>query len=181
MKKKTKIKESRNKKDLFGKANYNEQVMSGVKIALVVIAVLGIFYLLTAIKTGEIKFGKKEKEPEEVEIQYEEIIAGQILNRKQDEYYVLIFNFTDPQASYYLSLKDSYKQNTEALPFYIVDLEKDFNQSLRINEGEEYKEKPSKITDLKAISPTILKIKNKKVTERIETSEKVLEFLEKEA
>ena len=41
----------------------------------------------------------------------------------EDEYYVLAFSFTDTDASYYLSLKDSYKQNTDALPVYIVDLD----------------------------------------------------------
>jgi len=171
---------STNKKDLYGKANYDEQIVRLVKIAIGVILVLVLVYLLTALATGEIKLGnKKTEETKESTIQYEEIIAGQIMNRQQDEYYVLVFNFTDDEASYYLSLKDSYKQNTDALPFYLVDLEKGFNQSLMLEEGEEYTQKPTNIQDLKVKSPTLLKIKNKKVTERIETNEKVKEYLKK--
>ncbi len=169
-----------NKKDLFGKANYDEQIVRLAKITIGVILVLALVYLLTALATGEIKLGnKKTQDTTESTIQYEEIIAGQIMNRQQDEYYVLVFNFTDDESSYYLSLKDSYGQNEDALPFYLVDLEKGFNQSLILEEGEEYTQKPTNIQDLKVKSPTLLRIKNKKVTERIETSEKLKEYLEK--
>lgn len=166
--------QNRNKKDLFGKANYDTQIATGIKIAVGVIIALGLVYILTALATGEIKLGTEKKQPTpEAKIQYEEIIAGQILNRKQEEYYVLAFNFTDADATYYLSLKDSYGQNMDALPFYIVDLEKGFNTSIVVEES------PKNKTELKVIAPTILKIKKGKITERIETKEKVKEFLEK--
>lgn len=173
-KKNQKTKEKANKKDLLGKANYDTQVTRGIKIAVGVIMALGLVYLLTALATGEIKLGdKKKKESVEPEIQYEEIIAGQILNRKQNEYYVLAFDFTANEASEYLSLKDSYGQNPDALAFYIVDLEKGFNQSI-VSEEE-----VKGTTELKVTAPTILRIKDGKIVERISTKEKVKEFLEK--
>lgn len=169
-----KNKQEMNKKDLFGKANYDAQLATGIRIAVGVLIALGFVYLLTALATGEIKLGEeKKKEAAETKIQYEEIIAGQILNRKQDEYYVLAFNFTDAEASYYLSLKDGYKQNTDALPFYIVDLEKGFNTSIVVEET------PKDSTELKVVAPTLLKIKKGKITERVSTKEKVKEYLEK--
>lgn len=169
-----------NKKDLYGKANYNEQVVTIAKISIGVIIVLLLVYLATALATGEIKLGnKKKEETKEATIQYEEIIAGSILNRQQDEYYVLAFSFTDTQARYYLSLKDSYKQNTDALPVYIVDLDKGFNNVLSPKDDEQYKEKPENIKELKVKGPTILKVKNGKVTSRVEGEEKFTEELEK--
>lgn len=177
--KKNKNQKSMNKKDLYGKANYSEEIKTVAKIAVGVIIVLALIYLGTALLTGEIKFGSKEKEITESKIQYEEIIAGQILNRIDEEYYVLLFSFTSSDASRYVSLKDSYLQNTDALPFYIVDLDKKFNESIIASENEEYVDKPSNVTDLKVNGTTILKVKDKKVTERIETDEKVKEYFEK--
>ena len=163
-----------NKKDLFGKANYDEQLATAIRIAMGVLVVLGFVYLITALVTGEIHLGDdQKKETVESKIQYEEIIAGQILNRKADEYYVLAFNFSDSEASYYLSLRDGYKQNTDALPFYIVDLEKGFNTSIVVEEI------PKDTTQLKVVAPTLLKIKKGKIIERISTKEKVKEYLEK--
>lgn len=169
-----------NKKDLYGKANYNEQVVTIVKISIGVVIILAVVYLATALATGEIKLGNNsKKEIEESTIQYEEIIAGSILNRQQEEYYVLAFSFTDTQASYYLSLKDNYKKNEDALPIYIIDLDKGFNNILTPEKDEKYKEKPENIKELKVKGPTILKVKKQKVTSRVEGEEKFVEELEK--
>jgi len=168
-----------NKKDLFGKANYNEQVVTIVKIAIGVVLALAVVYFATALVTGEIKLGNNNKEEiKEATIQYEEIIAGSILNRQQDEYYVLAFSFTDTEASYYLSLKDSYKQNTDALPIYIVDIDKGFNNVIISKENEEYKELPTSINELKVKGSTILKVKDGKVISRVEGEDNFTKKLE---
>ena len=176
---KNKNQKNRNKKDLYGKANYSEEIINVGKIAVGVILVLALIYLGTALATGEIKLGSDKKEITESKIQYEEIIAGQILNRIDEEYYVLLFSFTSSDASRYLSLKDSYLQNKDATPFYIVDLDKKLNESIIVKEEEEYNKKPSKVTDLKVNGATILKVKDKKVTERIEGDEKIKEYFKK--
>lgn len=150
-----------------------------IKITLGVVLVLTLTYFVTALATGEIKFGKEKEElKEEVIIQYEEIIAGQILNRDKEEYYVLLFDFTDTYASYYLSLKDTYIKNDKALPFYIVDLEKHVNKSIVAADENEYKANVNNIDNLKVINPTILKVKNHKVIKNITGKENILKFFE---
>ena len=75
-----------NKKDLYGKANYNEQVVTIAKISIGVIIVLLLVYLATALATGEIKLGNKKKdETKEATIQYEEIIAGELSKTEATE------------------------------------------------------------------------------------------------
>jgi len=177
--KKNKNQKNMNKKGLYGKANYSEEIKTVAKIAVGVILVLALIYLGTALATGEIKLGKDKKEPVESKIQYEEIIAGQVLNRIDEEYYVLLFSFTSSNASKYVGLKDNYLLNKDALPFYIVDLDKKWNETIVAKENEEYIKNPSKVTDLKVNGPTILKVKGKKVTERIESDEKIKEYFEK--
>ena len=65
-----------------------------IKISIGVLVVLVLTYFGTAILSGEIKFGEKKKEEvkEEVSIQYEEIMVGQMLNRSEVNimYYYLI-------------------------------------------------------------------------------------------
>ena len=101
-----------------------------------------------------------------------------MLNRSENEYYVLLFNFSDTYASYYLSLMDSYTSQDDSLPFHIIDLEKHVNKDYVLQDGEKLIEKPVRLVDFKAINPTIVRIKNRKVVERIDGKEDVLEFFE---
>ena len=149
-----------------------------IKITIAVISVLAFTWFVTALISGEIKFSSEEEKEEEVSIQYEEIIAGQIFNRAEEEYYVLLFNFTDNFASYYLSLIDTYDTIEDSLPFYIVDLEKKVNEQYVLQEGEGLIEKPNSLAKFKATNPTIVRIKNGRVVERISERENVLTFFE---
>ena len=137
--------------------------MKVIKIGIGVLLVLGLVYLVTAIASGEIKLGKKEKEKIETEIQYQEIIAGETFNRNASEYYVLFMNFTDSYASYYLSLIDNYQMKDNSLAFFTVDMEKKINSDYVTNE-------------LKVENPTILKISNSKITETITGKDNILNF-----
>lgn len=168
------------KRNLYKTNNSTDMEYSKIiKITLGVILVLVLTYFITALATGEIKWGKKETQQEaETSIQYEEIIAGQILNRNSDEYYVLLFNFSDTFASYYLSLKDTYIKNEDSLPFYIVDLEKHMNLGVVAENDESYKANVSNVNDLKVTNPTIIKVKDHKVIESIKGKENILKFFE---
>ena len=156
----------------------NLEVTRVIKITIGVIIVLLLTYLVAGLITGDISFKKDTKTNEEVtKIQYEEIIAGRTFNQNSDEYYVMYFNFTDSSASSYISLKDIYENKDNALPFYIVDLEKGFNKDFVASENEDYNKYPTNTDELKVTHPTILKIANHKVTERIEGSKEVLDYL----
>ena len=169
-KKKNKVKISSTTTDL--------EISKVIKILVGVLLVLVLTYFIAALMTGNIKFGKKEKaEEKEVLIQYEEILAGETFKQDKDEYYVMYFNFTDNVSSSYLTFKDTYSYKENSLDFYIVDLEKGFNQEFIKKENSEYKQNPTSIEDVKVTNPTILKISNHKVVEQIEGKEEVLKYL----
>jgi len=174
------MKNKKQKRNLYKTNTSSDMEYSKIiKITIGVVLVLALTYFVTALASGEIKFGKdKEEVKEETAIQYEEIMVGQMLNRSESEYYVLLFNFTDSFASYYLSLKDSYAQNEKSLPFYIVDLEKHVNKDYILENKEDLIEKPVRLVDFKATSPTVVRIKNRKVVERITGRDKILKFFE---
>ena len=54
------MKKNIDKNKIYGKANYNEDVVKLVKILVVVVLVLGLVYLGTAFLTGEINLGKEK-------------------------------------------------------------------------------------------------------------------------
>ena len=172
------MKNNRQKRKMYRSTSSELDYMKGIKIAIGVVLVLGLTWFGTALLTGEIKFSEKEVPKEEVSIQYEEIMGGQVFNRPADEYYVLLCNFTDNFAGYYLSLIDTYSAKKDSLPFYIVDLEKKVNEQFVLKEGEGLTEKPTSIAKFKATNPTIVKIKNNKVVKRISDKENVLDFFE---
>ena len=174
------MKNKKQKRKMYKASSNTEfEYMKAIKIAIGVVLILGITWFATAALTGEIEFNKKEEIEEETVIQYEEIMAGQIFNRVEDEYYVLLFNFTDTFSEHYLSLIDSYKTKDKSLPFYIIDLEKKVNEDYVLKEGEGLTDKPNSLSKFKAVSPTIVKIKKHKVVERISERDKVLDFFEK--
>ncbi len=158
----------------------NTEVSTLIKILIGVLIFLGFTYLITGLLTGEIKLGKKDKDiVTEAEIQYEEILAGETLNRTETDYYVMYFNFTDNIASSYITLKDTYLKKEKALGFYLVDLEKGFNKGF-VAQNDENTDKINfnNISELKVKNPTILKISNHKVVERVEGKDKIISFLE---
>lgn len=173
MKKKT-------KKNLYRTSSNNDlEYAKIIKISLGVMIILALTYFVTAIATGEIKLGNNKKiEETETNIQYEEIIAGQIFNRSDKDYYVLLFDFTDTYASYYLSLKDTYTQKDKSLSVYIVDLEKQINKEI-VSEDGNAKVYVDDIKKLKVSNPTLIRIKNHKVVQSIEDKDKIIEFFEK--
>lgn len=168
------------KRNLY-KTNTSSDVnyAKGIKLTIIVVLVLAIVYFLTALAMGEIKFGRKEEEEKVVtSIQYEEIMAGQIFNRSDEEYYVIAFDFTDQFATYYLTLRDDYLKEDDHLPIYILDLEKKMNEGILLQDDDDYIEQPTWVEDLKVSSPTLLRIKNHKVVSRITSRENILKFFE---
>lgn len=170
--------QKKKKQKLNYEKNYgpDNEALKVVKILVAVVLFLLVFYFLAMIMTGEIKFGNKKKETP-TEIQYDEILAGETFNKNEEEYYVFYFNFSEKIASTYLIYRDGYLGKTEHFPMYMVDLEKGFNTRYVTKDEEEREEYPESISNLKVTSPTIVKVKDKKVVERIEGKDEVKEFL----
>ena len=153
--------------------------MRVVKIAIGVLLVLGIVLLVSKLAMGEIKLGKEKEEEKVTEINYQEIIAGEVFNRPHDSYYVLFVNSDDNYYDYYKGLIYSYSIKDNSLPFYIVDLTKKINKEY-VNEDSENSTieyvYPSNIDTLKVKSPTIFKISNSKTVDITYGKDNIIDF-----
>ena len=171
-----KVKDKKNEKNNIEDENYFGRF---VKILTILIILLFAGYLIIGIFVNKtISFGKKDKEEEKsnVSIDNDVILAGQIFEQKEDEYYVLVYDKNDSKTflNKYLSLYDSKEDN---IKIYSVDSSSKFNSNFIVLEDSN--KNPDSYENLKIVSPSLIKISNKKVTEYIEGENEIIEVLKK--
>ena len=138
------------------------------KMLGIVVLILGVFYLWFAILNGEISFGTKKKN---VEIQNVEILAGETFNKKDEKYYVLMYNFDGDNAVDYSNIYSVYYQKGGNEKIYVVDLNKKFNSNYITDNNS--KVNITSIDNLKVVDGTLIKVENGKGTLKVIGEEKI--------
>ena len=137
-------------------------------IILIVVALFIVgFYFLTALTVSK----NEIENVNTVEINYDNITVGTILNRPYDEYLVLLYNSKETDAIYYNTLLESYSKDAK---LYFVDL------SLKTNEsyiGDKSSGKFTDVKDAKFSGPTLLIVKDGKIDKFLETKEEIKNVL----
>lgn len=150
-----------------------EMGINYIKIILIILVIVCVFSLITSFVTNK---KNSKTNSNEVTIQYKEIIAGNILNVSNDEYYVLLEFENDDYNTLYETYLTNYASKENALPYYKVDMSKGFNKSYISTD------KPNLDTDisseLKFTETTLLKIKSKKIVEKYYTNDTIIKALE---
>lgn len=138
----------------------NKNIKNGIIIACSVIAFISLMFVFTKIKTGEWNLFTKENNINyTAEAQTEKITCGSILNRSNEEYYVIAYQMDEDSASLYQSIIEKYNTSSKKIPLYQLDLSNNRNNicmsdNLTITND---------VTTLKLVVPTLLKIKNNQV------------------
>lgn len=136
----------------------------------VILLTLIVCYLIIGIfVTKEITFGKDdektEKDKSEVHIDNSIITGGQIFDQKDSSYYVIIYDFSS-KLTILPTYISNYSNSKNSIPIYTVDSSKKFNSNYIVTENSN--KTPSSYSDLRIISPTLIKIDNHKVTLYVE-------------
>lgn len=150
--------------------NSNDEAYNFIKILASVILFVIIFTIITVIVVN--KENKKASSPSE--IQYTEIIVGNILNRKEESYYVLVNAINDENLSLYQNYISLYNKKDEHLKIYTVDLNDGFNSNY-LSDKSNFD--ISTINDIKFSQTTLLKIKSGKITKHIENADDIKSYL----
>lgn len=160
-----------NQKNIY--TSETEMGINYIKIILIILVIVCVFSLITSFVTNK---KNNKNNSNEVTIQYKEIIAGNILNVSNDEYYVLLEFENDNYNTLYETYLTNYASKEKALPYYKVDMSKGFNKSYISTD------KPNLDTDisseLKFTETTLLKIKSKKIVEKYYTNDAIIKALE---
>ncbi len=142
-----------------------------------VIIITGIYFFTRAFITKDL-FKNKNANAEYTSgvINYDVAIVGTMLNRPQEEYYVLAFNSEDTNVNYYNALVSKYTAKEESLKIYHIDLSNELNKEY-VATDENISTKFDSIDNLKLGKITLIKVKNQKVTKFITNIDKIKEEL----
>lgn len=163
------MKKKKKEKNFEEETNY---VNRFILYLLIFLIILIIGYLIIGIFVNKtISFNKKDtKETSEVTIDNKTILAGEIFDQKEDEYYVLVYNKNE-ENSILGTWKGAYSGKENALKIYEVDSETKLNGNFIVKENSN--KDAQSYSELRIISPTLIKINNKKIVEYIEGEEQI--------
>ncbi len=167
---KKKLEQEKKRMREFETSSLSSNVRNGLIISVCVIAFVFLMFTFTKIKTGEWNFFTKENFiTYAAEIQTEKITCGSILNRKDEEYFVLAYDMKADNASLYTSLTEAYNNATKKISLYKVDLGNSRNQ---ICQGDTLSI-TNDVKNLKLTNPTLLKVKNGKIVATINNYDEI--------
>lgn len=144
-------------------------------LAILLIIFILSYFLIGFFYTKEIEFDKdKEEAKEEVNVDNKTIMIGQMFDQSEKEYYVLIYDVSDENSNI-SSYESIYSSKEGAITLYKVDSSKKFNSNYIVKTNGN--KNATSLSDLKVISPTLIKINNKKIVEYIEGEEEIINTL----
>lgn len=150
------------------KSNTSSTFKTAVIMIICILLLLGIFYLITTKILDNAK--KKKDETLDVYIQYDEILAGESFNQKEEEYLVVYYDSSD-KYSILKSLVSSYQSKDDVTRVYTVDLANGMNKKYIGDQVD-----TSSPSSLKVVYPTMLRFKNGSVSETITSDDEIYEY-----
>ena len=136
-----------------------------IVVIVVLLMVIGIYFLTRAVVTKDLFKKEETKEETKVEVNYDVAIVGEILNRPYDEYYVAVYSTDGEKASEMSGLVSNYQSQEKHLHIYTVYLNNELNK--KYHNPEKENTKATKATEFMFGDSTLLKIKKGEVEKYI--------------
>ena len=144
--------------------NDEKNIKNVIIITCCVVAFIGLMFVFTKIKTGEWNLFTKENNIfYTAETQTEKILCGSILNRSDEEYYVLAYQMQEDNASLYQSIIEKYNSSSRKISLYQLDLSNSRN-NICLSDNLSI---TNDVSTLKLVVPTLLKVKNGQIVSTI--------------
>lgn len=140
-------------------------------IIIIIIAVIAlVFYFLAVAVANKNNALKYKNNSEASQIEYDEIIIGEMFN-KTNEYYVLLLKKDNDFKTIYENYIKTYKKKDNSLNVYKVDLSNAFNKKY-VSDNNNFDVNNFKIAD-----NALLKIKEKQIIESYVGNDAIIEQL----
>lgn len=144
-------------------------------LVILILVMILVYFLIGVFYTKEIDFkSDDEEETEEVSVDNSTITLGQLFEQSDDEYYVVVYDVNE-ENSVVATWFSIFKSNNSDASVYTVDSKNKLNS--RYLTEDESNNAPSSYSDLKVKSPTLIKVKDKKVSEYIEGEDSIKDYL----
>lgn len=145
-----------------------QEIRSFIKILIGLVLIFLVLYFLSTNFMGK-KDGIKRTN-KAGQVQYESISLGTLLNKADEEYYVLVFNSEDLGNSYIINKASSFKSTQGTKPLYTADLSLEFNKPF-VSDSSSYKK--DTIDGLKFKGTTLVLIKDGTISKFIDNVEDI--------
>lgn len=177
-----KSKEKKVKQEKYRSEEQNEIIRFIRILIIVVVLILGIYFLTRIFVTKDL-FNNEEPENEITAgtINYNVTLIGSMLNKPEDEYYIMIYDTENVRSIYYSGIINSYGNNEEPLKVYFANLNNELNKKFYDPENENLD--VNNISDLKVGDLALVKVRNGSIVETFNTEEQIaseLEYIESE-
>lgn len=140
-----------------------------ITLIILIIIVLGIYFFTKLFVTKE----DTDKTTTDVDyINPKMAIVGTMLKKSEDNYYVILYNTEDDDASTYAALLNKYSAKDDYVTTYRVDLSNPMN-SKYIAEGSDVNTQSDTLSDLRFGAITLLEVKNGKIIDSFESVESI--------
>ena len=144
----------------FQENDTTKNIKNGIIITAVVLVFLLLMFVFTKVKTGEWNlFTRKNNINYAAEAQTTKILCGQVLNRSEDEYFVLAYEMDEDTSSLYDSIIQRYNEVTDKLSLHTLDLSNSRNGSCKADKINV----SNNIKELKLSVPSLIRVKGSKV------------------
>lgn len=154
-----------------GSTSIEDNVFNIITIIFIVFVVLSLFYLITLLIVGD----SSKKEKPVVNFEYKEILAGTSFDKKDEEYFVVYYDFTDSNLEdLYYSINE-YESQHKSNKIYLVNMNEGLNK--KYIASKDSNKTPNNINDLSIKGPTLIHFKDKKVTSYIEGKDDIVSYL----
>ena len=146
-----------------------------VILIIVLIACVGIYFATKYLvnKDSDTNTTDSSKNTNEVEINNSIAIVGTMLKKKEDNYYVLLYNGKSDEVSKYKSIISSYSNKTT--PLYTVDLSSGLNS--KYYSENETNPVSTNLEELKYGNVTLIKVNKGIITNAYESIETIKQEL----
>ena len=151
-----------------------QEIRSFIKILIGLVLIFLVLYFLSNKFVGNDNNIKRTNQSGKV--QYDSISIGTLLNRADNEYYVLVFDSEDLNNSYIVNKASSYKSNHDSKPLYSADLSLEFNKKFVSDESFYRKDT---LDGIKFKGTTLVFVKDKHIIKFIESSDDIDKELSK--
>ena len=170
------MKKNKKEKNIVEDGNYVNRFITYLFIFLLLLIAGYLFIGIFVNKTISFKKNKDKEEKEEIKIDNSTILAGEIFDQKEEEYYVLIYNPSDEQ-SIIKPWKGLYEGKTDALKVYVVDSTERLNGNFIVDKDSN--KNATSYEELKIKEPTLIKVSNKTISEYIEGEDAIKNIFKK--
>lgn len=153
------------------------EIIRFIRILIIVIIFVLAIYFLTRIFVTKDLLNDDNKEQETITgtINYNVTSIGSMLNKAEDEYYVLIYDTENIRSIYYSGLMSNYTRGENALKVYYADLNNELNQ--KFYDPENINLEVSNISNLRVGDLTLVKVNNGQITEILGNEDEIAKEL----